>query len=156
MLTVREKVGINSVLEDKRIFLDSAILIYYIEEHSRYIKYLDNFFNNLEDGLFKSISSILTLTEILVAPMQNNDDELITSYKDILLNSKNLYVININEDISIKASRLRADYGYRIPDAIQLSAAILTGCDHFLTNDKRLKSNKELSILVLDEIVQTS
>ncbi len=69
--------GLIPELENKRIFIDSAVFIYYIEEYTKYMKFLDNFFDNLEGGLFTSISSILTLTEVLAAPMKNSDDDLL-------------------------------------------------------------------------------
>jgi predicted nucleic acid-binding protein len=40
----------------------------------------------------------------------------------------------------------------KIPDAIQLAAAINRSAEYFLTNDKRLKSIKEVNVILLGKI----
>lgn len=40
----------------------------------------------------------------------------------------------------------------RTPDALQIAAALVAGCEAFLTNDAGLKRVTELRVLVLDEL----
>jgi predicted nucleic acid-binding protein len=47
---------------------------------------------------------------------------------------------------------LRARYNLRTPDALQISAALETSCQAFLTNDTQLKRVTELRMLILDEL----
>ncbi|MGL5942119.1 MAG: type II toxin-antitoxin system VapC family toxin [Waterburya sp.] len=47
---------------------------------------------------------------------------------------------------------MRVKYNLKLPDALQITTAIETGCDSFLTNDKALKRVTELRILILDEL----
>jgi predicted nucleic acid-binding protein len=37
-------------------------------------------------------------------------------------------------------------------DALQLSIAICSGCQQFLTNDKRLKNISEIEIILIDNL----
>jgi predicted nucleic acid-binding protein len=39
----------------------------------------------------------------------------------------------------MQAASLRARYGLRTPDALQISVALAAGCSAFLTNDARLQ-----------------
>ncbi|HET7321991.1 MAG TPA: PIN domain-containing protein, partial [Longimicrobiaceae bacterium] len=48
------------------------------------------------------------------------------------------------------AAQLRARYGVRRPDALQLAAAVSTGCTAFLTNDRRLPNIAGMKVVTLD------
>lgn len=61
--------------------------------------------------------------------------------------------MDIGLQVGETAARLRADYNLRLPDSLQLAAALTHGCDTFLTNDAQLKRVIELQVLVLDDLV---
>jgi predicted nucleic acid-binding protein len=44
----------------------------------------------------------------------------------------------LNSAVYDRAAEIRAQHGFKTPDAIHLAAAIESGCDRFLTNDRRL------------------
>ncbi|MBW4523229.1 MAG: PIN domain-containing protein [Scytolyngbya sp. HA4215-MV1] len=44
-------------------------------------------------------------------------------------------------------------YNLKLPDALQIATARVTGCQAFLTNDTALKRVGELRILVLSELI---
>ncbi|MCP4417906.1 MAG: type II toxin-antitoxin system VapC family toxin [Chloroflexi bacterium] len=45
-----------------------------------------------------------------------------------------------------RVTELRANYGFKTPDAIHLACAIIAKCDLFLTNDRQLKKQSEIAI----------
>lgn len=47
------------------------------------------------------------------------------------------------------ATDIRAHYGFKTPDAIHLAAAVVSGCDVFLTNDHRLDRFSDLAVEVV-------
>jgi predicted nucleic acid-binding protein len=55
-------------------------------------------------------------------------------------------------EIADLAAALRARYNLRTPDALYIATAIVTRCDAFLTNDKRLRQANEIRVLTLDEL----
>ncbi|WP_276753030.1 type II toxin-antitoxin system VapC family toxin [Chlorogloeopsis fritschii] len=61
--------------------------------------------------------------------------------------------IEVFPDIPETAAQLRANYNLRTPDAIQIATAICGGASFFLTNDARLPSLPELSVLVLEQLI---
>lgn len=67
--------------------------------------------------------------------------------------SPHFTLVPIDADVAETAARLRTSYGLRTPDALQISAALTTGCQAFLTNDKKLRRVTELRILVVDELL---
>ncbi len=80
---------------------------------------------------------------------------MIEEYKKIFINSDNINLIDLNPEISEISARLRATHGIRTPDAIQLGTSIYYGANYFLTNDKRLKSVNDISIIVLEEEISS-
>ncbi len=69
-----------------------------------------------------------------------------------LLRSRNFSLDLVTADIAEQAADLRARYGLRTPDALQVATALAAGCAALLTNDARLQRVTELRVLVLDEI----
>lgn len=69
------------------------------------------------------------------------------------MNSETINIHEVNIEIAVRAAQIRAEYGFKSPDALQLAIAVHHSADYFLTNDKRLISFKELEIIILDEII---
>lgn len=139
-------------LQGKTVGLDTAPLIYFIEENPYYIEAVRLFFEAMDKGNFTVVTSTVTLLEVLVHPLRSNNKELAAEYRDILLNSR-LMTLEISNAIAEQAARLRATHKIRTPDAIQLSAALEAGATHFFTNDIRLPEIPSIQILSLDALV---
>lgn len=146
--------GLIQKLTNKNVFLDTAPLIYYIEENQRYAKILDNLFVTNSKGKFKFQTSVITLLEVLVQPMRQNEQQLVEQYKNILCSSPTIEIFELNIEVTVRAAGFRARYGVKTPDAIQLATAVYHSADYFLTNDIRLKSVNEIEILILDELIK--
>ena len=138
-------------LQEKTVGLDTAPLIYFIEENTTYIETVKPFFEAMDRGKFLVVTSTVTLLEVLVHPLRSNNSELAGEYRDILLNSR-LMMLEVSSTIAEQASRLRAVHNIRTPDAIQISAALEVGATHFFTNDIRLPEIPSLQILSLDSL----
>lgn len=139
-------------LQGKTVGLDTAPLIYFIEENPAYIETVKLFFEAMDSGEFSVVTSTVTLLEVLVHPLRSNNTELATEYRDILLNSK-LMTLEVSSAIAEQAAQLRATYNIRTPDAIQISAALNAGATLFFTNDVRLPEIPAIQILSIDTLV---
>jgi predicted nucleic acid-binding protein len=138
-----------SDLRGKTVGLDTAPLIYFIEENPTYLEVAKLFFEAMDRGDFTVVTSTVTLLEVLVHPLRSNNAELAEEYRDILLNSK-LMTVGVSSTIAEQAARLRAAHNIRTPDAIQISAALNAGATHFFTNDIKLPDIADIRILSLD------
>jgi predicted nucleic acid-binding protein len=79
---------------------------------------------------------------------------LVEQYQSILCNSPSIDILDLNIEIAKKAAGLRAKYGLKTPDSIQVATAVYSSADYFLTNDIRLRAVKEIEILILDELIK--
>lgn len=146
--------GLIQKLKNKSVFLDTAPLIYYIEENPKYASVLNKVFLNNSKGEFVFLTSVVTLLEVLVQPMRQNEMRLAEQYQDILCNSPSLHIFDLSVEIATEAARLRGKYGLKTPDAIQVATALFGSADYFLTNDIRLKAIKEIEIVILDDLLK--
>ena len=144
--------GLTRQFDNKKIFLDTAPLIYYIEENPLYEAFLNDLFSSHEKKKRQFVSSVITLIEVLVLPIREGNKALSEAYEKILSNSRSIDIFDINTNIAKIAAQLRADYSLKTPDAIQLATAIYTSADFFLTNDKRLQMVKEVKVITLNDI----
>ncbi|MGB5686877.1 MAG: hypothetical protein WBM35_13770 [Candidatus Electrothrix sp.] len=68
-------------LRGKLIALDTAPLIYFIEEHPAYCPVVEPFFEQLDKGTVQVVTSVITLTEVLVKPLRDGDTRLAEQYR---------------------------------------------------------------------------
>ncbi|MHB9035919.1 MAG: type II toxin-antitoxin system VapC family toxin [Armatimonadota bacterium] len=135
-----------------KLGLDTSPIIYFVESHPVYDARVTPVFQMIENGNMAAVTSVISLIEVLTQPLRLNNDELCLQYHDLLLNAEHLELVSIDPVIGHKAALLRAEYGIRTPDALQLATAIEAGCEAFLTNDFGLKNVNGIRVILLDEI----
>jgi predicted nucleic acid-binding protein len=138
-------------LLNKKVCIDTAPFIYYMERHPQYGTIVKPIFENIEKGNIEAIATNITLLEVLVQPYRTGNDKLAEKYRDILLNAEGLTTFEVTHEISENAAKLRAKYSIRTPDAIQISTALTNTADIFLTNDEALKKISEIKVVCLND-----
>jgi predicted nucleic acid-binding protein len=136
----------------KRIALDTACVIYYIENHPHYADKIDEVIERIEQEQIETLTSVITLAEVLVKPFKVNDKQVEDEYRGFLQDRDDLVLLPIGAVIAEQAAQLRAKYNLKLADALQVGTAIASGCDAFLTNDAGIKRVSEITVLVLDEL----
>jgi predicted nucleic acid-binding protein len=118
-----------------------------------YLPLVQPFFEAVERGDIEIVTSTITLTEVLVHPLRNQNHALARQYSHILLNASHVKTLAVSPQIAIEAAELRAKWGYRTPDAIQLATAQTSHATSFVTNDGDLASTSDLQVVVLDHLL---
>ena len=131
--------------------LDTNPFIYLFEKNPTYFPLVDTLFDYLKMPGIQGITSMITLIETCVQPQRDGRTDLVQIYEQALLNSQQVQTLSITPDLAKSAIRMRAKYGLRVPDALQVSAALESGATLFVTNDHRFKHITELAILILDD-----
>ena len=144
--------GLIKYVGPGRVAIDTAIFIYYIEEHPEYLPLVAPLFAETAAGARELVTSALTLLEVLVVPFRVADLPLADRYEAVLTRSRGLRMVEIDRGQLRTASQIRAAYGIRTPDALQLAAAFATRCATFLTNDRRLPALPGLRIVQLSDV----
>jgi predicted nucleic acid-binding protein len=141
-------------LYGQTVGIDTAPLIYYIEQHSSYIERLRPFFTSLDRGDFQVVTSTVTLLEVLVHPLRRGDEALAHRYNDILLSSPNISTLPVTYATAQEAAELRARHNLKTPDAIQLAVALSAKATIFLTNDRDFPRIDGMTVLRLLDIAK--
>ena len=134
------------------LFLDTAPVIYYVEQNPTYFATVKEVFERIDDGLLTAVTSPITLSECLVFPYRQGNAQLQTDFADLIVRGNYTQFIGIDEYVGEQAAELRARYNLALADALQFAAALAANCQAFLTNDKRLKRVSELIVLIVDDL----
>ena len=120
----------------KTVAIDTAPLVFYIEDHVAYADRLEPLFQAVARGQVTLVTSVVTLIEVLVHPLRQGDHALAQAYNDLLLNSSGFTTVPVDAAIAQSAAELRSGSRLKTPDAIHLATAITRSADVFLTNDR--------------------
>lgn len=144
--------GLTETVGQGAVAVDTALFVYLIEEHPCFLAPVRALFARADTGEIEIVTSALTLLEVLVVPLRAGDLVLAARYEALLTRSRGVRVVDLSRDQWRTAARLRAQYGgLRTPDALQLAAAIGTGCQWFVTNDRHLPAPDGLRVRQLSE-----
>lgn len=146
--------GLMDDIGNGPVGLDTAIFIYFIEDHPRFLPLLEPLFVAIDAGSIEGVTSDVTLLETLVGPYRTNDISLAERYEAILTRSRGIRLIELRRAVIRTAAQLRAGLRIATPDAIQLAATLSAHCTTFLTNDRELPSVPGMRILQLRNYLQ--
>ena len=125
-----------------RIYLDSAPVIYLVEEIAPYAVMLETRLSAPETD---QVCSDLTRLECRVRPIRDGEPALLAAF-DRYLAEIITEIVPLSRLVIDRATELRAQYGFRTPDALHLAAALIGNCDLFLTNDRQLCRCAEIAV----------
>jgi predicted nucleic acid-binding protein len=120
-----------------RIFLDSNIFIYLIEDEGPRGRQASELVQRMSVRRDEVITSVLTLGEVLTKPIREGRHDLAEEYEH-LLSSPGMDLAEFGRDAARLYASIRVDKTIKPPDAIQLAVAASVKCDLFVTNDQRL------------------
>ena len=138
--------------EFKRIFVDTAPIIYYLENSPLYMEKIKKFFARCIEEKIQIVTSSITVEEYLVYPYSSGKTELVDNFKKFI-QYMNIEVVDIDFRSAEQGAKIRAKYkDFKSMDALQIAAAMLSQCDMFFTNDNQLRQEKELPCMTMDDL----
>jgi predicted nucleic acid-binding protein len=149
-------VGLMADLDGRMVGIDTAIFIYFIEEHPQFLPLIDPLFEAADAGSRELVTSALTLLEVLVVPYRAGNRVLADRYEALLTRSRGIRVIDLDRNQLRAAAQLRATTAVKTPDALQMVAALAAGAKTFLTNDRRLPVIPGLRVVQLESYAAKS
>ena len=148
--------GIAAILHRHAcVGLDTSPFIYHIEGASRYATAVGIVFDELVRGTFAGVTSVLTLMDLTVKPLQLGFADVADEYEMILSTFPNLTIAGFDSATARRAAELRAIYRIRPADALQVATCLQCGATAFLTNDKGLRRvTEEIPVILLEDFVE--
>jgi uncharacterized protein len=137
-------------LNPTKVYLDSCIVIYLLEEHPQFSGTVRHAFETAEDRQFY-ISPLVEL-ECLVVPLRNGNPSIIQRYESFFQQQISL---DIEPSIYRFAAELRSRHRLKTPDALHLAIAHHYECVELWTNDHRLHEAATNNVINVLSSVQT-
>lgn len=122
-----------------RLGLDSNVFIYALSRDGAWSEAAVAVLRQLESGGATGVASVLALSEVLAHPFRVSA-EMGEAAQLFMEGLEGLDYVAVNEEVAIRAARLRAQHGIKLstPDAIHLASAMAAGAEVFITNDHAL------------------
>ncbi|HEV7881557.1 PIN domain-containing protein [Bradyrhizobium sp.] len=121
------------------IYLDTNIVIFAIEPREPWFKVLLALFEAFDRGSIRAITSELTIAEALAQPIAVGNEDLISKYRELFASDSSVETVPIDRATLMRAAEIRGRLKLKLVDAIHIATARLASCDHFLTQDARLR-----------------
>lgn len=130
------------------IYLDSNIFIMAFETRNETSDLLSEIFSMIDrHSATHFLTSELTLSELLVQPIRENDEQAIDQYEVLFAPDHWLMTNPVTRSTLSVAATLRAqNSNLKLPDAIHVATALGANCSHILTNDRGIKGNYTLRL----------
>jgi predicted nucleic acid-binding protein len=134
------------------VYLDANTLIYRIETIQPYLTTAAPLWDALRAGTQEVVTSVLSLLETLVKPLQLGNATLQKLFETVLYNTKGFACLPVTRQTLEAAAQIRVTYGLKTPDAIHAATALIEGCTLFVTNDLAFQRIPGLNVAILSEI----
>ena len=132
--------------EYKRVFIDSAPIIYLLDNNGQYVDTVKHRIINVLKNAGRIVISPVTVMEYLTVPYRENRYDRVAAFHSFI-DEVNMDVCDIDMKTAEKSAQIRAEHDmFKGLDSLQLACAVMNGCDSFLTNDRQLKQYKGINI----------
>ncbi|GGD05516.1 type II toxin-antitoxin system VapC family toxin [Aureimonas glaciei] len=135
-------------MRSPRLYLDTNAIIAFVEEQHVGLR---SVFEKLEKGMCQFVTSQITLAEVLVRPMKEKQDWLITLYEELLHEDRFLDVRPIDLPLLRESAKLRVALNGKLPDSIHVATALSAKCSVLISSDKRLRVPPGLQRISVDD-----
>jgi predicted nucleic acid-binding protein len=124
-----------------------------LEPNPKYLACTNPIFSWLERQGSAAITSTITMTELLVLPYREGDEQRANNFYALLSTYPNLDWIAPNLEIADLAAQIRALHRLQTPDALQAATAQYSQATALITNDPVFERVNGFETLTLDQLL---
>jgi predicted nucleic acid-binding protein len=139
-----EPIKLEDLPEQALLLLDSAPIIYCLENHRRLAPRFQPPFEAQARGRVQFAVTGITIAEVLTGPLQAGDEALARRYRAML---ERWHPVALDIDIAESAARLRAALRLKLADAIQAASALAINAAALVTHDRDFSRMHGLRII---------
>jgi predicted nucleic acid-binding protein len=130
------------------VYLDTVIVIYAVEGTALFQPRAQTRIASLRAAGDQLAVSDLTRLECRVQPLRLGDAMRLANF-ETFLTAPDVVKVPLPSSVYERATLIRAQFNYKLGDALHLAAAVEAGCGGFLTNDLRLSAFPDILVEVL-------
>jgi predicted nucleic acid-binding protein len=138
-------------LNGKKIAIDTMLMIYLLEQNPIYMTTVVNIFEHA--GTI--VCSAFLLGELFAGFYRKGEGEKADLVLRYMEDAGSFEILPFDEAQALLFAKIRGAHPvYSAPDCIHLSAALQSGADVFVTNDKQLKTFEGLKVVYLQDLLE--
>ena len=139
-----EPLKIDDLPQGALLLIDSAPIIYVLEDHLKFASRFRPLFDAHAAGRLRFAVTTITIAEVLTGPMRAGDAALAQRYRAIFQSWR---PVALDVDIAESAARLRASLRLGLADAVQAASALAINAAALVTYDRDFSRLRSLRIL---------
>jgi predicted nucleic acid-binding protein len=139
-----EPITLEGLPENPLLLIDSAPIIYVLEDHREFAAVFRPVFEAHAQHLARFAVTTVTLAEVLSGPLADRNEVLVERYRNTM---RSWFVVDLDAEIAESAARLRATSKLKLADAVQAASALAVGADALITHDRDFSTLEDLRIL---------
>jgi predicted nucleic acid-binding protein len=128
-----DTLDLSGLPEGALILLDSAPLIYFLEDYPKLAARFQPLFEEHSKGRLRFAVTTITIAEVLAGPLGASDDSLVRKYRGTL---ESWQVVVLDADIAESAARIRVSCRLKLADAVKVASALAVKADALVTYDR--------------------
>ncbi|MDA7417630.1 PIN domain-containing protein [Xenophilus arseniciresistens] len=134
----------GGLCEGDLVVVDSAPLIYLLDDHPEFAPRFEGLFELHRDGKVQIAISAIAVAEVLAGPFKHGQEVLAMRYEAELAG---FHIEPVTQAIAVAAARLRTLGGLRLPDALQAATALEVGAAALVTHDRDVSRLQGLRVI---------
>lgn len=139
-----EPLNVSGLPDQALLLLDTAPIIYVLEEHPILAARFRPLFDGHTAGRLRFAVTTTTIAEVLTGPLQMGEEVLARRYRTVL---ESWQVVALDADIAEGAARLRAALKLKLPDAVQAASALAINAAALVTYDRDFTKVRGLKVI---------
>jgi len=136
-------------IQGQRIYFDANFLIYFFDRTEPYASVVSEVIIACDRNTVFGYTGDVAVAELMVFPYRTRDEIEIARGKAFFKRENFLTVLSHDNAVFDTASRLRAETGMKLIDALHCATALNAGCKYFITNDTGIRSTEALEVLLI-------
>jgi predicted nucleic acid-binding protein len=143
----------KAIGEARKLYVDSNVIIYYIEGDEQHQKMADAFFEYVEANGIILMTSEITVGECLYGAYKRERADSIEKFNAIFEEVGIFHFVPVEMDIIKQAAKSGGwKKRLRMIDALHFASAIEAGCDALVTNDHDIHSTAHMKVIQLSAL----
>ncbi len=139
-----EPLDLATLPEHALLLLDSAPIVYFLENHPKFGPRFAPLFEEHSRGRVRFAVTTITIAEVLTGPLQAGEESLVVQYRSIL---RSWQVVALDAEIAESAARMRTSLRLKLADAVQLASALAIDADALVTHDRDFSQVRSLRVI---------
>lgn len=133
----------------RKVYFDTNVFIYVLNGTPGLSTPCVQLLDACAKGAIQGITGDLTLAELLVQPLRQNNAAAVAAVRELLIDDGAISLLPHDRAAFERAAAVRAHHGLKMPDALQLATALQAGAACLVSNDRRFPAVDEMECVSL-------